>query len=63
VSKNGTRRYLTIVGLIVAAIPGGMGFLNYLVDSLWFLAETNCSPGIYPLTSALSALLIRNKQP
>ncbi|MEP6829771.1 MAG: hypothetical protein ABI963_05490 [Rhizomicrobium sp.] len=47
-SKNGTRRYLTIVGLIVAAILGGMGFLNYLVDPLWFFGGNKLQPRNFP---------------
>lgn len=42
--KDRTTLYLTTMVLLVAAILGGMGALNYLVDPLWFFGGNKLAP-------------------
>jgi len=44
VQKDRTTLYLTTLTLLVAAVLGAMGLLNYLVDPLWFFGGNKLQP-------------------
>jgi len=46
--KDRTKFYLTAMALLVAAIVGGTGLLNYLVDPLWFFGGDKLAPRNFP---------------
>ena len=48
VPKKQSIRYLTVVTLLVAAMLGGMGLLNYLIDPLWFFGGNKLQPRNFP---------------
>ncbi|MBS0282515.1 MAG: hypothetical protein JSR25_15210 [Proteobacteria bacterium] len=43
-AKDKTSLYLTALTLLVAAVLGGIGLLNYLVDPLWFFGGNKLQP-------------------
>ncbi len=46
--NNTSTRYLAIVTLIAAAMLGGLGLLNYVVDPLWFFGGNKLQPRNFP---------------
>ena len=42
--KDRTTFYMTTIALLVAAVLGVMGTLNYLVDPLWFFGGNKMQP-------------------
>jgi len=56
VSKDGPNLYLTTMAVLVAAIMGGTGLLNYLVDPLWFFGGDKVAPRNFPWDERIARL-------